>query len=108
GAGSIRFCVGAESGSNEVLREMNKDLKAEDTLALASRIRRFEIIPEFSIIFGNPKDPEGDTRECFRFIRKLKRLNPDAEIVVEHYTPVPQRDRMYGGVEEQIQSPTTP
>ena len=107
-AGCTMIFFGAESGSNEVLREMNKDLKAEDTLALASRIRRFEIIPEFSIIFGNPKDPEGDTRECFRFIRKLKRLNPDAEIVVEHYTPVPQRHRMYGEVEDQIQFPTTP
>jgi anaerobic magnesium-protoporphyrin IX monomethyl ester cyclase len=107
-AGCAMIFFGAESGSNQVLREMNKDLKAEDTLALASRIRRFGIIPEFSVIFGNPKDPEGDTRQCFRFIRKLKRLNPDAEIVVEHYTPVPQRHRMYGDVENQIQFPTTP
>jgi len=107
-AGCAMIFFGAESGSNEVLKEMNKDLKAEDTLALASRIRRFGILPEFSIIFGNPKDPDGDTRDCFQFIRKLKRLNPDAEIIVQHYTPVPQRDRMYGGVENQIQFPTTP
>jgi len=107
-SGCAMIFFGAESGSNQVLKEMNKDLKAEDTLELASRIRRFGIIPEFSIIFGNPKDPEGDTRDCFRFIRKLKRLNPDAEIVVQHYTPVPQRDRMYGEVEDQIQFPTSP
>jgi anaerobic magnesium-protoporphyrin IX monomethyl ester cyclase len=107
-AGCAMIFFGAESGSNEILKEMNKDLKAEDTLALASRIRRFGIIPEFSIIFGNPKDPEGDTRHCFRFIRQLKQLNPAAEIVVQHYTPVPQRERMYGGVEGQIQFPTTP
>ena len=99
---------GAESGSNEVLKEMNKDLRAEDTLALASRIRRFGIVPEFSIIFGNPKDPEGDTTDCIRFIRELKRLNSDAEIVVEHYTPVPQRTRMYGGVDDTFQFPSTP
>jgi anaerobic magnesium-protoporphyrin IX monomethyl ester cyclase len=107
-AGCAMIFFGAESGSNEILKEMKKDLCAEDTLALASRIRRFGIIPEFSIIFGNPKDPEGDTRDCIRFIRQLKRLNPDSEIVVEHYTPVPQRARMYGGVEDQIQFPTTP
>jgi hypothetical protein len=83
-------------------------LKVEDTLALASRIRHFGIIPEFSIIFGNPKDPEGDTQDGFKFIRKLKRLNPEAEIVVQHYTPVPQRDRMYGDVEDRIQFPSTP
>ncbi|MBZ5612894.1 MAG: B12-binding domain-containing radical SAM protein [Acidobacteriia bacterium] len=107
-AGCTMIFFGAESGSNQNLKEMNKDLCAEDTLALASRIRRFDIIPEFSIIFGNPKDPEGDTRDCIRFIRQLKRLNPKSEIIVEHYTPVPQRARMYGGVEDKIQFPTTP
>ena len=107
-AGCTMIFFGAESGSNEILKEMNKDLHAEDTLALASRIRRFGIIPEFSIIFGNPKDPEGDTRDCIRFIRQLKRLNPGAEIVVEHYTPVPQRARMYGEIEGEFQFPTTP
>jgi radical SAM superfamily enzyme YgiQ (UPF0313 family) len=107
-AGCTMIFFGAESGSNEILKEMNKDLHAEDTLALASRIRRFGIVPEFSIIFGNPKNPEGDTRDCIRFIRQLKRLNPDAEIVVEHYTPVPQRERMYGGIQDEFQFPTTP
>ena len=106
-AGCTMIFFGAESGSNQHLKEMNKDLRAEDTLALASRIRNFGIVPEFSIIFGNPKDPEGDTRECIQFIRQLKRLNSDSEIVVEHYTPVPQRARMYGDVEDSVQFPTT-
>lgn len=106
-AGCAMIFFGAESGSNETLKAMNKDLHAEDTIALASRIRTFGIIPEFSIIFGNPQNPEADTADCIRFIRQLKRLNPDAEIVVEHYTPVPQRARMYGNVEDQVQFPTT-
>jgi len=107
-AGCAMIFFGAESGSNKILKEMKKDLRAEDTLALASRIRHFGIIPEFSIIFGNPQDPEGDTRDCIEFIRKLKRLNPDSEIVVEHYTPVPQRTQMYGGVEGEFKFPETP
>jgi anaerobic magnesium-protoporphyrin IX monomethyl ester cyclase len=107
-AGCAMIFFGVESGSNETLKEMHKDLRVEDTLALASRIRQFGIIPEFSVIFGNPRDPEGDTRNCFQFVRKLKKLNPDAEIVVEHYTPVPQREQMYGGVEKNFQFPTTP
>jgi radical SAM superfamily enzyme YgiQ (UPF0313 family) len=107
-SGCAMIFFGVESGSNETLKEMHKDLRVEDTLALASRIRRFDIIPEFSIIFGNPRDPEADTRRCFQFVRQLKRLNRDAEIVVEHYTPVPQRERMYGGIEKQFHFPTTP
>ena len=107
-AGCAMIFFGAESGNNQTLKEMNKDLRAEDTLALAERIKHFGIIPEFSIIFGNPKDPEGDTQECIQFIRKLKRLNADAEIIVEHYTPVPQRAKMYGDVGDNFEFPTTP
>jgi radical SAM superfamily enzyme YgiQ (UPF0313 family) len=107
-AGCAMIFFGAESGNNQTLKEMNKDLRAEDTLALAERIKHFGIIPEFSIIFGNPKDPEGDTQECIQFIRKLKRLNAEAEIIVEHYTPVPQRAKMYGDVGDDFEFPTTP
>ncbi len=107
-AGSTMIFFGAESGSDWVLKEMKKHLQAEQTLELAARIRRFGITPEFSFVIGNPKDPDRDTRECLQFIRKIKTLNPEAEIIVYHYTPVPQRAQMYGDVEGQIEFPTTP
>lgn len=107
-AGCTMVYLGAESGSDWVLKEMKKQLKSEQTLNLASRLRHFGIIPEFSFVIGNPQDPERDTTECLHFIRKVKRLNRDAEIVINTYTPVPQRDRMYGRVEDQVQFPTTP
>lgn len=105
-SGCTMIFFGAESGSNWVLEEMNKQLRAEQTLELASRIRDFGIIPEFSFVVGNPRDPERDTHECLHFIRRIKKLNPEAEIILQHYTPVPQREGMYGGVE--MQFPSTP
>ncbi|HYK90164.1 MAG TPA: radical SAM protein [Acidobacteriota bacterium] len=107
-AGASMIFFGAESGSNWVLEQMNKKLKAEQTLALAERIRKFGITPEFSFVLGNPQDPERDVRESVSFIRKLKKINPSAEIIIQHYIPVPQRAGMYGKVEGQIQFPTTP
>lgn len=107
-SGCAMIFFGAESGSDWALKEMNKHLTTAQTLELASRIRGVGIIPEFSFVIGNPKDPERDTRECLRFIRKVKRVNPASEIIIYHYTPVPQRERMYGGVEDQIQFPATP
>jgi radical SAM superfamily enzyme YgiQ (UPF0313 family) len=87
---------------------MKKQLKTEQTLALAARIRQFGIIPEFSFVIGNPGDPQRDTRECFSFVRTLKRVNPASEIILYPYIPVPQRNGMYGGVEKQIEFPSTP
>jgi len=107
-AGCRMIFFGAESGSDWVLKEMTKQLKTEQTVELARRIRQFDIIPEFSFVVGNPKDPERDTAECLRFIRTIKQLNPDSEIIIYPYTPVPQRERMYGHVEGQVEFPTTP
>lgn len=107
-AGCTMIFFGAESGSDWVLKEMEKGITADQTLALAARIRQFNIIPEFSFVIGNPRDPERDTRETLSFIRKIKRINPGSEIIIYHYTPVPQRDEMYGHVDSQISFPATP
>jgi hypothetical protein len=107
-AGCTMIFFGAESGSDWVLKEMEKGITTSQTLALAERIRQFNIIPEFSFVIGNPRDPERDTRETLSFIRKVKRINPVSEIIIYHYTPVPQRDEMYGHVDSQISFPSTP
>lgn len=74
----------------------------------AARRAKFDIVPEFSFVFGNPSDPESDTRDNIQFIRQIKRLNPDAEIIVQHYIPTPHPDGMYGDIEGKIQFPRTP
>jgi anaerobic magnesium-protoporphyrin IX monomethyl ester cyclase len=107
-AGCTMIFFGAESGSDWVLKEMQKDITTEQTLAVARRIRQFGIIPEFSFVIGNPRDPERDTRETLHFIRTIKRLNPASEIIMYHYVPVPQRTAMYGNIEGQIDFPSTP
>ena len=107
-AGAAMIFFGAESGSDWVLRAMNKQLESRQTLELARRLRPVGITPEFSFVIGNPQDPERDTRESIAFIRKLKDIHPQAEIIVQHYIPTPQRDGMYGAVEGRIRFPATP
>lgn len=107
-SGATMIFFGAESGSDGVLASMNKQITSAQTLALASRIREFGIIPEFSFVVGDPANPEEDTRNTIDFVRRIKRLNPNAEIIVQHYIPVPNPNGMYGGVEGQIEFPSTP
>ncbi len=106
-AGCTMIFFGAESGSNKVLEEMKKGITTDQTLEVARRLKKLGIIPEFSFVVGNPKDPEGDTRETIAFIRTIKRLNPASEIIVQHYTPVPQRGKMYGGIDGLVAFPST-
>ena len=106
-AGCTMIFFGAESGSDRVLKEMKKGITTEQTLEVAKRLRRLNIIPEFSFVVGNPRDPEEDTRETIAFVRKVKRLNPASEIIVQHYTPVPNRGKMYGGIDGKVSFPAT-
>lgn len=107
-AGATMIFFGAESGSDWALKQMNKRLSTEQTFELAARIRHFGIVPEFSFVVGNPQDPERDTHDTIRFIRRIKQVNPDAEIIVQHYIPTPHPDGMYGKVEKKIEFPRTP
>jgi hypothetical protein len=55
-------------------------------------MKGFDVVPEFSFVVGNPPDPEGDVRETLAFIRRLKGINPAAEIILYVYAPVPSPD----------------
>jgi radical SAM superfamily enzyme YgiQ (UPF0313 family) len=107
-SGAAMIFFGAEAGSDRVLEEMNKQLTTAQTLELAGRIREFGIVPEFSFVLGSPQDPEQDTHDTISFIRKIKRVNPEAEIIVQHYIPTPHPDGMFGEVDGQIEFPRTP
>ena len=96
-AGLRMVFLGAESGSDETLKRMNKGGKAstEKTLALAARMKPYGIVPEMSFVLGNPPDPESDVRQTMEFIRKVKRVNSDIEIILYMYTPVPLAGELY-------------
>jgi radical SAM superfamily enzyme YgiQ (UPF0313 family) len=90
------FC-GAESGSDEVLKRMNKGGKVAPslTLELARRMGSFGIVPELSFVLGNPPDPQGDVAATLSFIRRLKKVNPQTEMILYAYTPVPVEGTLY-------------
>ncbi|MSS71430.1 MAG: radical SAM protein [Candidatus Latescibacteria bacterium] len=91
-AGCRMIFLGAESGSDEQLRRMNKGgtQTGETVLLLAERFRRDDIIPEFSFVLGGPAEDVGaEIEREIGFIREVKRRNQDAEIILYIYAPVP-------------------
>jgi radical SAM superfamily enzyme YgiQ (UPF0313 family) len=96
-AGLKMIFMGAESGSDETLRRMDKGgkMSTDKTLAIAELMRRYGIIPEFSFVLGNPPDPEADVRGTIDFIKTLKKINPRSEIIMYMYTPVPLAGELY-------------
>jgi radical SAM superfamily enzyme YgiQ (UPF0313 family) len=85
--------IGAETADDEALNRMRKGSRVEHTTEVAIRCREYGVVPELSFILGGPEDPEGDIEKTFRFIRKIKQLNPASEIILYFYSPTPQRER---------------
>lgn len=84
--------IGAETGSPEALRRMQKGGRVELTLEVAARMHENGITPEFSFVLGGPDDPEGDIESSLALIRALKAAHPSCEVVLYFYSPTPQRD----------------
>lgn len=89
--------MGAESGSMETLKRMHKGgaMHPDKTLAIARRMAKWGIVPEFSFVMGNPPDPEADVDDTIAFIRRVKETNPRSEIIMYLYTPVPLAGDLY-------------
>ena len=94
-SGCAMIFFGAESGSNKLLTQMDKGGKqtGEKIKSFAARIKKFGIIPEYSFVLGLPADTEEQVwQQIFdevAFIKEIKEINPETEIVIYVYTPVP-------------------
>lgn len=94
-AGCRMIFFGAETGSDEVLAKMDKGgtQTAEQIRTFAARLRRFDIVPEYSFVLGLPgDDPTSVMKQIdddISFIREIKEINPDTEIIIYVYSPVP-------------------
>src|SRR5690606_7121004 len=86
---------GAETGNDEVLKKMDKGgtQSAAQILAFAARMKKFDIIPEYSFVLGTPADTQEEVMKQIDFdidfIRQVKEVNPDTEIIIYIYSPVP-------------------
>ncbi len=94
-AGCKMIFFGAETGNDAVLKQMDKGgtQTSEQIKVFAKRMKRFDIIPEYSFVLGLPAEtPEKVMQqidEDIQFIKKIKEINPDTEIIIYVYSPVP-------------------
>jgi anaerobic magnesium-protoporphyrin IX monomethyl ester cyclase len=94
-SGCKMIFFGAESGSDEMLKKMDKGgtQSGAQIKKFAGRLKQFEIVPEYSFVLGTPEDtPEKVMAQIDKdidFICQVKEINPDTEIIIYVYSPVP-------------------
>ncbi len=94
-AGCRMIFLGAETGNDQVLKQMNKGGTQSGQMIkdFVARMKKVDIIPELSFVLGMPADTEKEVYNNIlwdiNFIKEIKAINPDAEIIIYLYSPVP-------------------
>jgi radical SAM superfamily enzyme YgiQ (UPF0313 family) len=106
-AGCKMIFLGAESGNDDILKQMNKGGTQTGQMIkdFVVRMGKADIIPELSFVLGMPADTPKEVMAQIdwdiNFIKEIKKLNPNAEIIIYLYSPVAtEGSELY----EQIQS----
>jgi radical SAM superfamily enzyme YgiQ (UPF0313 family) len=86
---------GAESGNNTILKQMDKGgtQTGDQIIRFAERLKKFDIIPEYSFVLGTPAPTPKQVSDQIdfeiNFIKQVKAVNPRTEIVLYTYSPIP-------------------
>lgn len=94
-AGCKIIFFGAESGNNAVLDQLDKGgtQTGDQIIRFAERLKKFDIIPEYSFVLGTPAPTQQQVQAQIDFeidfIKKVKAVNPATEIILYTYSPVP-------------------
>src|ERR1700690_2683420 len=107
-SGLQQICHGAESGSQKVLKLMNKGFQNFDTIyETARRCLEAGVRPSFNIIFAYPGEGPVERRQTIKFIMDMCRRHPGAEFWTNIFTPYPGAPVMEHAEEFGIQVPTS-
>jgi anaerobic magnesium-protoporphyrin IX monomethyl ester cyclase len=88
-SGLRRVMVGVESGSQEMLDRLQKDMKLEQVRATADMCTRHGVGAIFNFIVGFPGESEQSMQATLALAKELRRSNPDFDTPIFYYRPYP-------------------
>jgi anaerobic magnesium-protoporphyrin IX monomethyl ester cyclase len=95
-SGCICIGIGAESGSQQILDLIEKDISVEMLSDCAHLLRRGRLRSYFSFMIGLPVErgdrPPDDFGKTLDLVKQVKAINPDIKTPVCYYMPYPGSD----------------
>ena len=107
-SGLHQICQGVDSGSEKILKLMNKTFQDFDSIyESASRCLQADIRPSFNIIFAYPGEGRTERRQTIDFMMDVCRRFPGSEFWTNIFTPYPGSPIMEHAQELGIQVPSS-
>jgi anaerobic magnesium-protoporphyrin IX monomethyl ester cyclase len=88
-SGLERVMIGMESGTQQMLDWMQKDIKLEHIYETAERCIENDIAINFSVILGFPGESEESITLTLEAIKRLRRMSSDFIVNIFFYKPYP-------------------
>ena len=88
-SGLRRLLVGVESGSDEMLKRIRKDIKIEQVYAVAEKMRRLGIGGHFPFIVGFPDETDEQVQASLDCAKRLRAMSPDFQTPIFYFKPYP-------------------
>lgn len=88
-SGLRRVLMGVESGSQEMMDRIKKDIKMEHVLFAAERCKSYGIAMNIPFIVGFPDEPDESVQATIDLARRLNDLSPDFETPIFYFRPYP-------------------
>jgi radical SAM superfamily enzyme YgiQ (UPF0313 family) len=106
-SGLRRLLVGVESGSNEMLRRIRKDIRIEQVFQTAQQMLRFDIAGHFPFIVGFPEESDASVQATLECAKRLRALSPGFQTPIYYFKPYPGSELVREAVERGFQLPET-
>ena len=106
-SGLRRLLVGVESGSNEVLKRIRKDIKIEQVYETAETMLKYGIAGHFPFIVGFPDESDESIQASLYCAKKLRAMSPDFLTPIYYFKPYPGSALVIEAVERGYRLPQT-
>jgi radical SAM superfamily enzyme YgiQ (UPF0313 family) len=106
-SGLRRLLVGVESGSNEMLKRIAKDIKIEQVFATAQKMVRHGIAGHFPFIVGFPDESAAAIQASLDVAKRLRSMSPDFLTPIYYFKPYPGSELVIEAVARGFQLPDT-
>jgi radical SAM superfamily enzyme YgiQ (UPF0313 family) len=106
-SGLRRLLVGVESGDDQMLKRIKKDIKIAKVFATAERMRGLGIAGIFPFIVGFPDESETSVDVTLACAKKLRAMSPAFETPIFYFKPYPGSAIVTEAVDKGFELPST-
>ena len=106
-SGLRRVIIGVESGTQEMMDWIKKDIKLEQVYRSAEKCRRHGIAVIFPFIVGFPSETDASVQASLNMARELRAMSPDFTTPIFFFKPYPGSPITEEAVRDGYQLPAT-